>query len=208
MPLIRKPTAPTPASVTPAADVLRTLTQGSTDERWAAARTAGEVEGGVQALAAALHAEADARVREAIFTSLARVGSPQCVDAIVPLLRVDNASVRTGALDALRAMPAAVRAQLPLLLRDDDSDVRLLSCEIARNLPGDEATSVLCTLLQHEFDANVCAAAVEVLAEVGGPAAIPMLDQCASRFASSSFLIFAIRIARDRILAQSPDQHV
>lgn len=208
MPLIRKPGKDAPkAEAARPADILRALAEGDADARWSAARAAVDVPGGEDALAAALPAEPDARVREAILTSLARIASPRSVNAIVPLVRMDDASIRNAALDALRAMPEAVRAQLPALLRDDDSDVRILSCEIARVLPRDYATELLGELLAVEPQANVCAAAIDVLAEAGSPAALSALERCAARFADSAFIGFAIGIARDRILAQSPESH-
>lgn len=208
MPLIRKPGKDARQPDTPQPeDLLRTLTQGDADARWSAARAAADLPSGVDALAAALPNENDTRVREAILTSLARIASPRSVDAIVPLLRVDDASVRTAALDALRAMPDAVRAQLPSLLKDGDSDVRILSCEIARTLPRADATALLGELLAVETEANVCAAAIDVLAEAGDPAALPALDRCAARFAGTAFLAFAIEIARGRIQAQSTEPH-
>ncbi|MGV3593216.1 MAG: HEAT repeat domain-containing protein [Gammaproteobacteria bacterium] len=208
MPLIRKPGKEAlRAETARPADILRALAEGDADARWSAARAAVDVPGGEDALAAALPAESDARVREAMLTSLARIASPRSVKAIVPLVRMDDASVRTAALDALRAMPEAVRAQLPALLRDEDSDVRILSCEIARVLPRDDATALLGELLAVEPQANVCAAAIDVLAEAGGPAVLPALERCAARFADSAFIGFAARIARDRILAQSTESH-
>lgn len=208
MPLIRKPASNKPAPEPTPAEVLAALRDGSQQERWAAARAAAQVPGGADALVAALPIEQDVRVREAMFTSLARIGTAQSVSGVIPLLRSDDASLRTGALDALRAMPAAaVRESLPQLLRDADSDVRLLSCEIARRLPAADATALLCELLEDEYEANVCAAAVDVLAEVGDIAALPVLERCAVRFAQTPFLPFAIRTARDRILAHSRDAH-
>jgi HEAT repeat protein len=172
-----------------------------------AARAAGQVAGGVVALAAALPRETDPRVREAMFTSLIRIGSTQSVNAILPLLRSDDASLRTGALDALRAMPGAVREHLPRLLSDPDTDVRILSCELARGLSNEDATRLLCELLTREIELNVCAAAIEVLTEVGGPQALPALARCQARLADTPFLVFAIKTATDRILSQSTTVH-
>ena len=76
-------------------------------------------------------------------------------------------------------MPQACRPHLPALLADSDADVRLLSCELARGLPDDEANRLLCDLLERETEKNVCAAAVEVLAEIGRPEALPALARCA-----------------------------
>lgn len=200
MPLIRKP-GKDPAPPAPsAAATLAALTQGSADARWSAARAAAGIEGGADALAAALPAETDARVREAILTSLTRIASRRSVAAIIPLLRGDDAAVRTSALDALRAMPGAVRDYLPHLLHDTDADVRILSCEIVRGLPAPEATRILDELLAQESEVNVCAAAIDVLAEAGGPEALATLDRLAARFPDEPFLAFAIRVARERML--------
>ena len=200
MPLIRKNADTTAPAGDPATEGnLSLLASGSPDERWAAARAAAGGPGDVETLTAALSVEADTRVREAIFTSLARIGGAESVDAVLPHLRSDDANLRTSALDALRAMPASAASRLPALLQDEDADVRLLACELARGLPSAEATAILCGLLEREEQANVCAAAVEVLAETGGPEALPALDRCAERFRGDPFLGFAIRAAADRI---------
>ena len=46
---------------------------------------------------------------------------------------------------------------------------------------------------------DLAAAAVEVLAEIGRPEALPALALCAERFAGDSFLAFSIKVATDRI---------
>jgi HEAT repeat protein len=208
MPLIRKPVVHVPAQGPATADVLQGLASADAEERWKAARAAPEAAGGAAALTAAIRSETDARVREAMFTSLARINSAESVEAILALLRSDDANFRAGALDTLRAMGDAMREHLPRLLADADSDVRVLSCEIARGMPGAETTRLLCDLLERENEINVCGAAIEVLAEVGEPAALPVLARCEIRFRSTPFLAFAIKIATDRILAQSTGRHV
>jgi hypothetical protein len=138
-----------------------------------------------------------------MFTSLARIGTRDSVARILPLLRSDDSALRTGALDALRSSQVAAPEFLPQLLSDPDVDVRILSCELARNLPDEEASRSLCALLANEREINVCAAALEVLAEVGDESALPTLAQCAGRFAQIPFLSFAIQLATDRITAAS-----
>ena len=204
MPLVRKPGGPPPQPVPDAHSVLANLVSENADERWAAARAAAEVPGSVMPLAAALRNENDSRVREAMFTSLARIGSPEAADQLILLLRTDSANLRAGALDALRLIAGAMRELVPRLFHDSDVDIRILSCELARMLPGPEATTLLCSLLAGEREANVCAAAIDVLAEVGGPAALPALAACAQRFHDSPFLGFAIKTATDRICSQHP----
>ena len=106
----------------------------------------------------------------------------------MPYLRVDDANTRTGALDALRAMPQAVRPHLPALLADADPDVRLLACDLVRDAGGADGPRWLCAMLETEPQANVCAAAVEVLGEIADAAAVPSLSRCAERFPDDPFL--------------------
>ena len=203
MPLIRKP-KDSPAIQNPiAGDILTSLADPDTDRRWAAARDATRFVGGVAALAAALRTETDSRVREAMFTSLARIGSTEAANALISMLRSDDANLRTGALDTLRIMVSQVRDLLPGLLTDQDVDIRILSCELARSLPSGDATRLMCGVLDHESEANVCAAAVDVLTETGGAEALASLHGCALRFRDSAFLVFAIKVVTDRIAAQS-----
>jgi HEAT repeat protein len=199
MPLVQKPSSPTEIPAPDDRTVSQLLIAGSDDERWAAARSASLLPDALPLLTAALSKEQVARVREAIFTALAKIGSIESANVAIPYLRSDDAAQRTAALDALRAMPQAAVHLLPGLLRDVDTDVRLLACEIARALPVDDANRLLGELIGREHDPNVCAAAIEVLAEAGSAASLPVLEQCASRFPDEPFLTFAIKIARDRI---------
>ncbi|MGH6910354.1 MAG: HEAT repeat domain-containing protein [Phenylobacterium sp.] len=197
MPLIRSNSGAVPP---PPAAPSSALRDGATDARWSAARSL-TAAGDVPALGAALTTETDPRVREAILTSLARIGDAAAAEAVLPHIRSDDADVRTAALDSLRAMPGGAAASLPGLLADPDADVRLLACEVVRALPQAGATQLLCELIEREPEANVCAAAIDVLAEVGGAEALPALASCAARFAAEPFLGFAIRVATERIRA-------
>jgi HEAT repeat protein len=202
MPLIRKPAGPTAAEKSESDDALQSLSSPDAEQRWAAARNAASIIGADVALGAALRSENDARVREAMLTSLARIGSPPAIDSIVALLRSDDAGLRTGALDALRIMVVRAPELLPRLLSDPDVDVRILCCELARALASSEAALLMCGVLDHETEANVCAAAVDVLAEVAGAEALPCLRNCASRFRDAAFLGFAIKVVIDRLSSE------
>lgn len=203
MPLVRKPGAGSDAASAATTDTLAALASPMEETRWAAARSAAGLAGSATALAAALQVETSARVREAMFTSLARMGGNAAAAGVLPLLRSDDANLRTGALDALRIMVRNAPSLLPPLLADADPDVRILSCELARVLPGEAATSMLCGLLQHEAEINVCAAAVDVLAEAGLVDALPALEACTLKFTDSQFIAFAIQVAADRISSRS-----
>lgn len=199
MPLIRKePSAP--GVLRPA---LLSLESASPDERWAAARTARD-SAAIPALGEALAREGDARVREAIFTSLAQIATPESARTLLPYLRVDDANTRTGAMDALRAMQDACRPYLPELLADPDPDVRLLACDLVRDAGGPDGPRWLCALIETEPEVNVCAAAVEALGEIADAAAAPSLTRCAERFPDDPFLVFAIRVVADRLRGVPP----
>ena len=180
------------------------LKDASPDGRWAAARARANDSASVPQLIEALALERDTRVLEAIFTSLACIGSRDSACAVMPYLRSDDAKIRTLALDALRAMPEASAEFLPQLLADDDVDVRILTCDLTRVVQDADVTLLLCFVLETDADANVCAAAVDVLAEIGDARALPALSRCAARFAHDPFLGFAIRIALDRLGAITP----
>jgi HEAT repeat protein len=199
MPLVRKPQSATETSAPDGRKLAEIFAAGSDDERWTAARSAAESPDGVALLAAALSKECIPRVREAIFTALARIATSDGAAVALPYLRSDDAAERTGALDALRAMPTAAAEHLPQLLNDTDPDVRLLACEIARVLPAGDASRALGELLERETNSNVCSAAVEVLAETGNVASLPILARCAARFPDDPFLTFAVKVAGDRI---------
>jgi HEAT repeat protein len=196
MPLIRKESDKAAAGVSRQA--LPSLASASPDERWTAARAARDP-AAISSLAEALAQERDTRVREAIFTALARIATPESAQVILPYLRVEDANARTGAMDALRAMRDACRPHLPALLADPDSDVRLLACDLVREVRGADGPRWLCALIETEPRATVCAAAVEALGEIADAGATPSLSRCAERFPDDPFLGFAIKVVAERL---------
>jgi HEAT repeat protein len=132
-------------------------------------------------------------------TALLRIGDAASVEAILSYLRSQDAGLRVAAVEALQALPAAIAPFLAQLFSDPEPDVRLLAAELARKMKASDATRLLCDLIGREQHPNVCAAAIDVLAEVGTPEALPALEKCAARFAATPFLPFAISVAIARI---------
>jgi HEAT repeat protein len=200
MPLIRK--APEQvAAAERSGDLAARLTDPSADVRWTAARAAADVPQSVSHLGQGLARESDPRVREAIFTALTRIATPDSILVILPCLRSDDSNLRTAAMDALRTIPALLTPHLGALLEDSDSDVRLLVCDLVRVVPDGDAAALIARLLETEAQPNVCAAAVDVLTEIGDAMAIPSLQNCAARFPNEPFLTFAIKAAVNRLTA-------
>lgn len=196
MPLIKRDRKAEPPRHPPVS-----LDSGDPNERRAAVRALGGEPSAVSQLDDALRRETDARVREAIFTSLIRIGTSESAVALSAYLRSADAALRSGAIEALQAMPAVAAGVLPDLLVDPDPHVRVRSIEVGRTIEAARATALLCPLLEHDPDPNVCGAAVDVLAENGTAAAEASLRRCAERFADQAFLAFAIDVALRRIAA-------
>ena len=194
MPLIRSDRSQGPPAE---GDPCIALASGSAGARWRAVRDVAALPEGPSILAGALARETDGRVRDAIFTSLSQ--SPQGLSFVLPYVRSDDAQLRTGALDALRAAAALIEPLLTEIIADPDPDVRLLICEVVRELPSPTASRLMIELLERELEVNVCGAAMEVLAEVGDASALPALERCARRFADEPFLTFSARVAAQRI---------
>jgi HEAT repeat protein len=181
--------------------LLEQLMSGSAEQRRWAARDLSGVREAVKALGAQLARETDPRVREALFTSLSATGGGDAVDALLPLLRTEDAQLRNGAIEALAGMPKAVAPRIAALLRDDDPDVRIFTVNLLGELRHDQVVPWLLQVLRGEREVNVVAAAIEVLAEVGGPEHVTPLRDAARRFAADPFIAFAADIAAARIEA-------
>jgi HEAT repeat protein len=207
MPLVRKPVVLEAVAQPDASRILQSLQSHDADERWSAARAASGVAEAEVVLGRALRVETDARVREAMLTSLSRLGTPAAVAPLIAMVRTGDAASRTAALDALRLTPILSQI-IEKLLQDTDADVRLLCCDLTRSLPAPQANVLLVTLLNQEAQANVCAAAIEVLAEVGGPEVLDSVNACAARFSDDEFLRFAIRMVIDRLEATAAGTRV
>jgi HEAT repeat protein len=192
MPLIRTPSDQPRPVAQPTDGLAAALSDASPEKRWVAARSAPRHADVIPVLANALSHEMDVPVREAIFTTLAQIGSSDSIFVILPYLRSDDASLRTGAMDALRAAPSVTRQHLPHLFADPDPDVRILACELARLVNDDEARRLLRDLLKTDPEVNVCAGAIEVLAEIGTADAVDALTDCVARFPQDPFLSFSV----------------
>ena len=202
MPFVKGKTPDLPSDKTPDdgfASHVAALNSPDAEARWSAARALGGRADAVASLARALGVEQVARVREAIMTALMRIGDEASVRALLPYLRSQDARQRATAIETLQALPEAIMPFMAALLGDDDADVRILATELVRNMPANDATRVLCRLLEQEQHPNVCAAAVDVLAEVGTREAIPTLKVCAERFSNIPFLPFAVASTIARI---------
>jgi HEAT repeat protein len=203
MPLVKKTLAdPKPVAEDGLQALTARLQSAKPEDRWEAARQLAAFPESLPALARLLESEPDERVREAALTSLAKSNSVAGFDIILPYVRADDAALRTAALDALKLMPEPVAARLDALLADPDTDIRVLACDLARAAAPAMAQKSLAAILTTEREINVCAAAVDLLAEIGTPEILPALAACA-QLLSDPFLRFSIETATAQINARS-----
>lgn len=181
------------------AGLLEQLKSGDAEARRWAARDLAEHPEAAAVMGQCLLQEADRSVCGALFTSLERIASPAAAAALLPLLRSEDAALRTGAIEVLATMPAAVAPRIEALLTDADPDVRIFTVNLLGDLPHERVPSWLLQVLQHEAEVNVVAAAIEVLAEVGQPVHLPALRQARARFPDDEFVAFAVDLATQRI---------
>ncbi len=167
------------------------------ERRWAARDLAGHPDTAAQ-LGAHLGDEQDPSVREALFTSLSTHANEAAASALIPLLRSEDASLRNGAIEALAGMPAAVAPRMAALLHDRDPEVRIFTVNLLGDLRHPRVADWLVDVLVHDNEVNVVAAAIEVLAEVGGPQHRPALAAVVRRFPDDPFIGFAADMAAGR----------
>ena len=153
----------------------------------------------VPMLCAHLANERSLSVRSIILTGLIVNKSPAVVEGLLPLLRSEDANLRNGAIEALQQMPDEVAPRVEAMLADPDSDVRIFAVNVLAALPHPMVPEWLRRVVTVDAHVNVCAAALDALAEVGEPDAIPALESLAERFADVMFIKFAVDAAVRRI---------
>jgi HEAT repeat protein len=191
--------AAVPAAGVDYADLVARLESSDAGARRRAARDLAAYPAAVPALCARLGRESALSVRTVLFTTLIRLKSPDVVNALVRFLRVEDAALRNDTIEALQEMPDEIGPCIETLLRDCDSDVRILSIQVLSALRHPEAPRWLTRIVMEDPHVNVCGAAVDCLAEIGGEDALPHLQALKRRFADEPFISFAADAATRRI---------
>ncbi len=143
--------------------------------------------------------EIDDSVLETILTMLMGCPGRATVEGLLSYLASDRPSLRNGVVDVLRIMPEAVGPHVEVVLSNPDPAVRIMGVGLLAGLPDSRVPGWLVEVIRRDDDFNVCAAAVDVLAEVGELPAVPVLMHLLERFPGVPFLDFAVRTAISRI---------
>lgn len=116
-------------------------------------------------------------IQEAADSSLRKIGGKATVQAVLPLLRSDDAPVRNLSMDILREVGAQDIASLIKLVHDDDADIRIFGADILGSSDNLLAVEPLCEALLKDPEVNVRYQAAVSLGELRKAEAAPCLNQ-------------------------------
>lgn len=116
-------------------------------------------------------------VQEAADSSLRKIGGTETVQAVLPLLRSDDAPVRNLSMDILREVGKQDLQSLMQLMSDDDDDIRIFVADILGSCNNLLAVQPLCRALLDDPEVNVRYQAAVSLGELGFPEASECLNK-------------------------------
>lgn len=205
MSLIKKPeatlSAPLETQATSVTTLLSALNDSQPDQRRQAAIRLAQFADTAPYLLKALAIEEVRAVREAILSTLIKIGDADCVSALSDYLRSDEVSLRNEVFEALKARAALSIPVTQSLLKDDDPDVRIYAVNLLEEMQDPAVEQLLLTVLAEETHVNVCATAVNLLGEIGTAACVPVLQQLKTRFVDEPYICFAADLTLGRLHA-------
>ena len=166
--------------------------------RWAARDLANFPEAAA-ALLGQLQRERDRVVREIILTSLTRLGTEEVIAGMIHCLRSEDAALRNEAIEAMKLLPDTVAPIMSGLLSDSDPDIRIFAVNILESLRHPHVERWLRDVINYDNHVNVCAAAVDLLGEVGTIDSQEALENLSARFPHEPYICFAADLALKRI---------
>jgi HEAT repeat protein len=150
-------------------------------------------------LAALLTGEADPFVRETALTQLARLDGEFPAQALVVLIRVGDTALRNAAIETLGSLGERAVDALAGLLADAEIEARIYALNALQFVASPRAAELALEVALNDPDVNVCAGAIEVVAESGVSEMSAALDRVVARFPDRPYLAFAARAAQRQL---------
>ena len=169
-----------------------------TERRWAA-RDLAEYKEASSYLIEQLMKEKDITVREIIISSLLSIGDEIAISGLIDCLKSDDAHLRNSAIEALQQIPEQVAPYIENLLHDKEPDVRIFTINILESLRHPKVVKWLIDVIENDENVNVCATALDLLAELGTEESIQAIKKVKERFKNEPYIQFASDIALRRI---------
>lgn len=153
-----------------------------------------------QDLAQCLASEADLARRADHLSALVALENIAATEALAGLLSHADPAVRACGVEGLRRMPSCLsHPAIEKLLADPSPDIRIRALDAIEREPDKAVERWLIDLLARESDENVCGVVLDLLAEVGTQAALPVIRAARLRFANELFIAFAADLALAQI---------
>ncbi|MFV0422137.1 HEAT repeat domain-containing protein [Oleidesulfovibrio sp.] len=149
----------------------------------------------------ATHLEsANLGVQEAAEQAIRKIGGAPAVQAVIPLLRSDEAPARNISMDILREIGADDFDSLTRLLHDDDPDMRIFASDILGSCAKVDAVRPLCEALLRDPEVNVRYQAAVSLGSLAFPEAAECLNNALQ---DEEWVQFSVIEALTKIRAES-----
>ncbi|HID01351.1 MAG TPA: HEAT repeat domain-containing protein [Piscirickettsiaceae bacterium] len=124
-------------------------------------------------------------------------------EAMLRMLKSDNAYLRNAVISFLHNYGEEVEAFLQKLLTDPDRDVRIFAVNILGDVRFERATEMLRHFITREIaeghDINALMTAVDYLGELGSVEDIPLLQAVKKEFPDDPYVTFGVDLAIERI---------
>lgn len=152
------------------------FSNSATERRWAA-RDLAQYSEASPVLLKALEKEKDISVREVILSSLLAIRDEAAVKGLIELLKSDDAHLRNEVIETLKQMPDEVSPYIEKLIKSPDSDLRIFAINIMESLRHPKVLEWLSIILENDENLNVCATAIDLLADVGSKEHLPLIKK-------------------------------
>jgi len=114
------------------------------------------------------------------------------IEAIMDLLKLDNAYVRNLGISILRDFGNAIKYYIVKFLIGNDRDLRIFAINVLGDVDFAESRDMLVELLETEDDINVAMTAVDYMGEIGEEEDVPLLESLKERFSGDFYAEFAV----------------
>ncbi len=184
-------------------DLLNQLNSPVASERRWAAKDLADYKDSANELVKRLMKEEDLSVREQIFLSLMIVDGNVAIKGIIDCLKSDDASLRNQSIETLKQMADVVAPYIENLIKSPDSDTRIFAINILESLRHPNVIKWLVEVIEGDTNVNVCATALDLLAEVGNEASLPAIEKVKERFKEEPYIQFTADLAIKRIITNT-----
>ncbi|SHM56574.1 HEAT repeat-containing protein [Caldanaerovirga acetigignens] len=173
----------------------------SKNERIQAALDLGSIKAkeAVDVLVEQLLVEEDEAVREAIVTSLIKIGDEYVANRAAELLECEDAYVRNAGVEILSIIGGPAIEILRKMINHPDRDVRILAVNALGESHIRETNRYLRRVIMEDNDENVMASAIEYLSELGFEKEDKEVVMRAAKRFSSPFFQYVVKSAIEKM---------